>query len=458
MLLQGRSFVAKSIAAEQDESEEEHQQTPFSAIDCSISTKRSSSSLWVKSTGSSYSCKPLPGDNVVDDPANMCLNSAETPDYTSIVVDMRPLSVRTGCFAWTMSQCSFDLRQVSSIEFDVDMASCGGLWSAPLWLSPLKWIAPQGLSGEIDFVEVCPAPQASTNLGCYSVNTGPGQCQDGQRWGNPQNFSGPKHMSMTLDATNSLTSGGSLTIQVCNLDGTACKVVAKYVDYLSKVYPTQNQRNGQPFMFVSDVWNGAGVDGGWNGCGAQRNAATECSYVIRNIQVNTWGGQPLFTGKCSPLNGPSTSPTSLATATSLEPSSSSTATETVKSSSTSTSTITTKPSSTSMATTTVMPSSTSRTVSWTLHRAINCYVGHGGAAIGAGSNPLPGTFTVAACQAKCQATPGCNAIVVRNYTPSTCWLRQFATPASCVANLRSYNTWTMATSNTAASNVISVAV
>lgn len=214
---------------------------------------------------------------------------------------MTTVSDRTGCFAWVTEQCQMDLRRVRKIEFDVDMTQCEALWAAPFWMSPLQWVGPQGMSGEVDFVEACAVPNVATNLGCWSA-PGSAQCMDGGPWAQATGLMGPKHLVMTLDDTTNVNAGGTLKVNLCGLDGSNCRLVARYQNYLSTVYPTRGQQNGWPFEFRSDVWNGYALDSGWKGCNAQRNPGTQCKYAIRNIKVTSNNGQPVFGGKCAALN------------------------------------------------------------------------------------------------------------------------------------------------------------
>jgi hypothetical protein len=166
--------------------------TPFRALGCPNSMPLDGSSVWRSGADRKwYSCAARPGQpyatgaDVRADGAGMCVDASGRPDYSSIVVDMSTLKDRTGCFAWVADDCNIDMRRVKKLEFDVDLTQCEALWAAPIWLSPLDWRDPQGLSGEVDFVEMCPVPTVATNLGCYSVPHSPDTCLDGgaTHWG-----------------------------------------------------------------------------------------------------------------------------------------------------------------------------------------------------------------------------------------------------------------------------------
>merc|ERR550525_271835 len=122
-------------------------------------------------------------------------------DDTSIHVDMSFTKSKPGCYVWSSEDCQWPMKSVSKIEFDVEWVGCERLWMCPLWTFSYPW-APrtdkQGLSGETDFVEECPLPDANTNLGCYDADQG-ANCKDGGHWAPGQSSSGVKHMVMTFE-------------------------------------------------------------------------------------------------------------------------------------------------------------------------------------------------------------------------------------------------------------------
>lgn len=239
------------------------------------------------------------------DSARMCLDESGNPDYTSLFVDMESVDDPTGCFAWIADQCPIDLRHTAMLEFDIDVAQCENLWTSPLWLSPLVWRFPQGLSGEVDLVEMCPVPNITTNLGCWSLGAAKDVCTDGVdgAWGTNGNLDGKKHVLMTLEDGRDLQAKGGLLVRVCDESGSCVKVAYK-VDFLSASYPTAGQKNGWPLELRSSVWNGYPTpeDGGWSACKAVHNPLTKCKYLINNIKVTSNTGIPMFSGKCAPLN------------------------------------------------------------------------------------------------------------------------------------------------------------
>eukprot|EP00439_Symbiodinium_sp_Y106_P018875 s6699_g2.t1 len=187
--------------------------------------------------------------------------------------------VRSGCFAWTAEACSVDFRRVQRIEFDFDVASCGSVWAAPLWISPRPWDGPAPTSGEVDFVEACPVGDLRTNFA---------------------------------------TGGTESWTKICDLGPTNCRDSAFYPDYMSTVISTRGQGHSFPYIFLSDIWNGFGGDSGWTGCKAGNNPNSACQYAVRNIRVYTDDGSPMFSGKCAALNGIADTPAEQSEATETE--------------------------------------------------------------------------------------------------------------------------------------------
>jgi len=282
----------------------------FTQMGCALSVPLDGTSVWEGGQNRKwYSCASKPGagfstgSDVRVEGAGMCADSQGRPDPTSLVVDMEALGDRTGCFAWVMDQCRLDLRQVKNIEFDVDLTQCDNLWSTPLELSPLSWLPPQGLSGEVNLLESCPVPSIVSNLGCYSLSGSlKDGCKDGA-WGAATGLLGPKHVSVTLADSGNLTGSGDLSIKVCELSGAGCKTAGSFKGFLNNIHPTKGQQFGWPFEFRSDVWNGYAAGDGWRGCGATRNPGTKCKYAIKNVRVSSNSGKPVFSGgKCAALN------------------------------------------------------------------------------------------------------------------------------------------------------------
>lgn len=257
---------------------------------CTSVVENPSGWLWQKDDRD-FSCAGLHRDDGVF----ACRGKNGVLDQTSIMIDLSTLSNKVGCWRWrTNSECDYQMRSVRHIEFDVEWVGCDSLWMAPLWTFSYPWVAPQGRSGEIDFVEECPVPYAKTNLGCYNAGVG-GACSDRARWGVGSSSEGPKHMKMTID------DAGNLQIALCQRTG--CETVATYSRYLDTVYPTSHGR-GNPYHFVSDIFNDHGRDGGWNGCRAVKNPNSRCKFAVSNITLTSKAGQPFYDvhSICASLN------------------------------------------------------------------------------------------------------------------------------------------------------------
>lgn len=275
---------------------------PFAGLGCAKVTQPDSDWVWKTMVNHQpvnlHSCDgDIRGDGV-----SMCLNSTGQPDYTSIFVDMTSVEDRTGCFAWYSHECSFDLRRVSKLEFDIEMKGCGDVWTGPFWITPEAWYGPGGLSGEIDLLEACPVGNLRNNFaGCDGVD--PNQCKEYKVSSLTAASTGPKHIVMTLDNSSHEHLGGSLRTQVCDLKGENCVNGGFFVDFLSTVHSTKMRPAGMQYYMVSDVWNGLSGDGGWTGCQARNTPGTQCQFAVMNIQVHGNDGVKVFnSGKCTALN------------------------------------------------------------------------------------------------------------------------------------------------------------
>lgn len=258
--------------------------TPFAALGCLDAAPLDDTSVWQASTQKQW---PSCDQDARSDGMQKCIRSNGQADETSLFLDMSSLASRSGCFVWDIQECGTDLTRVSKVEFDFDFLNCHDVWTAPLWLTPQVWKSPGWTSGEIDFIEMCPVGNASTNF----AGQGPSGAEVQKMWG-PGAGVGPKHFRLTFDEA------GNLATQICDLNGTSCFDGAHYNGFMSSIESKHDHH------FVSDVWNGHGGDGGWAGCKAKNNEGTQCMYAIMNLRVYTKDGQPLFTdGKCSALNG-----------------------------------------------------------------------------------------------------------------------------------------------------------
>jgi len=81
-----------------------------------------------------------------------------------------------------------------------------------------------------------------------------------------------------------------------------CHDSSFYTNFMSRVHATAGKSHSDPFVFMSDIWNGHGGDKGWYGCGARNSPNSNCQYAVKNIKVHTNDGSPMFAGPCAVLN------------------------------------------------------------------------------------------------------------------------------------------------------------
>jgi len=213
-------------------------------------------------------------------------------DPTSITMDLRQVSDKRGCYVWG-SKCTWSMKSISRIEFDAEWADCVNIWFAPLWLTPLKWVPPQGRSGEIDLLETCKAGAHNGKIGTSII------CKDHPNsacfeplWGSAAGSAGPQHFIGQIDAQ------GTWTLQRCA--GGQCNLVSRFPNYLSIAHATSGDRD-DPYEFMSDIFNGGAGDAGWNACGSL-NLQTQCRFKIANITLVTKPGMSL-SPQCNALQG-----------------------------------------------------------------------------------------------------------------------------------------------------------
>jgi len=198
-------------------------------------------------------------------------------DRTSITLDMSEVNGKQGCWAYSSGgSLEWEMHANMQIDFDAEWQDCTTVWFAPLWLTPQTWIAPQGLSGEIDLIESCRAHHGDTVGTSIRCDQHPdSQCLEPQ-WGQAQSSDGPVHFTANIDE------GGTWTMKKCNFDRTNCQLVSRYPKYLET---TKGSQQHMKYNFMSDLYNGGAGDGGWGACGTL-NLNSQCKYKIANIQVS----------------------------------------------------------------------------------------------------------------------------------------------------------------------------
>jgi hypothetical protein len=327
----------------------------------------------------------------------MCVDDKGVVDYTSIYVNLQATTAKTGCFVWQTTGCSLNLRRVKKIEFDIDVTLCGDVWAAPLWMSPSPWVG-GATSGEVDFAEGCPVGDLKTNFAGGGTQLSIGAAQG---------LGGPKHIIMELDNSGDVSQGGTLTTKVCDLDRTNCRSSSYYTNFMDTVHATKGKVQSDPYVFLSDVWNGHGGDGGWYSCNARNNPNTNCEYAIKDIQVHTNEGTPMFSGHCAPLNadkvGPGPAPP---------------------------------------------PPPAPTPSGWVQHSDKNCFAGHGADVVSGDdpTHPYSSTMTLSECQAACVTKDDCTGIVVPSNGSPQCFRRKNFNIALCLDD-QGYNAITRSASN-----------
>merc|ERR1711865_791416 len=163
----------------------------------------------------------------------MCVRNGKA-DPTSIYVDLAGQRQKTGCFAWEMKAC----------EFDIKMQDCDNTWAAPLWLRPHPWsgLCPgttdnngcSGLSGEVDLAESCPIGEMVANFAaCNGADKDTPKCSE-VAWKDTN-----MHCMRTRKYTMTINSAGDLTTKVCH--GSVCNDAGFFLGYLASVNPTREK-------------------------------------------------------------------------------------------------------------------------------------------------------------------------------------------------------------------------
>jgi hypothetical protein len=208
-------------------------------------------------------------------------------------MDMSRVSIKQGCYVWEAEDCTWSAKEMKRLEFEVAWSDCDNLWFAPLWFTPIPWIEPQGLTGEVDLLETCKAhPGAiTTSIMCDQHNPRHPDCYGNDAWGHAGK-GGKGHFITEID------DDGTLTLKK---DG---NLIMKYPNYLHRIRPYDaahaHRFTDKPFRFLSDIYNGGNGDPGWQHCGTL-NHNTECKFTVKSIKMKMTPGNE-FTGKCAALN------------------------------------------------------------------------------------------------------------------------------------------------------------
>ena len=242
-------------------------------------------SIWEK-LESHPSCADSRGHGYRSDGISQCKG-----DPTSISLDMGKLHDKQGCWLYsTQDKWFWDMQKGTDITFEAEWSGCQKVWTTPFWLTPNNWRAPQGTTGEIDFLEggLCHGTpghlgeKLSTAIICPD-HPSPHciELEAGDAIGGSGYFHGK------IDAA------GTWTMEKCGLDRNNCHLITQYPNYLAINRGTQE---GSPFHFMSDLFNGGKSgqdgDGGWASCGQRVNEDTNCKYTITNIKLQVYPPGP----------------------------------------------------------------------------------------------------------------------------------------------------------------------
>lgn len=282
---------------------------PFATSLCTPSPSTSTSWPFSAAPGSSYSCSSSNG-GVNDLGGNAPTHCAA--DLSSVYMSVTAGSAE--CLQARAFDCKILMRNFTSLDYVASLESCGGTWTAPLWMTPDTWQWGAG-SGEVDSLEACP------------------------RSGLFMNFAGGGSQlpvaGVTLDKVEGLhvtvrkDDEGIVTIATCRqedelVDGQCGKPsydgcddclsngeFACWCNGEDNIYSSGGCTSGTDCLWtlVSDIWNGVDGDEGYMGCmvevpelgleAGKPNLASKCAVSVENIVVRGEGGGAIQWGEGS---------------------------------------------------------------------------------------------------------------------------------------------------------------
>ena len=262
MAWKGVALAAVALAATFAVSLSYIQISPLLAQTCTL-VPLDKSSIWRPLYGSHASCRS-PEFTVDQDYAQMCRE-----DATSLSLDLSRLSSPTSCLRYVSDRCKWDIAQLRSIEFHLEMKDCSDVWACPLWMTPQHWRGPQRHSGEIDFVETC---RGTPHLSFGDISP------FYARWGNltAQDF---KFNCLATFHDNG-------TVEVILQSEKEVVRLPMLTGEFSYGEMTERNWKGNPAYFISDIWNGLRGDAGYDSCQRQ-TANSKCSFLLRNIEISS---------------------------------------------------------------------------------------------------------------------------------------------------------------------------
>ena len=244
-------------------------------------------------------------------------------DESSVVIYLNGENTETkGCMAASTPDCKIDMASFERLEADVRMKDCVGIWAAPLWQKPVFKAKGmdynQGLSGEYDYLEICPLQNGgngthpSTNVGPAGGGwRGPTADPGGEALGFPRekwdkqwtaenNDDFAQHVTVMKNLTT-----WELWVQICALGTDQCQITPESARYgtdirLSEIFTgTKNSdspggENNHPVPsdvkgkveLISDIWNMPRGEG----CSVDAKPGATCRMSVSNLKVT--GGLP----------------------------------------------------------------------------------------------------------------------------------------------------------------------
>lgn len=218
-----------------------------------------------------------------------------------------------GCMSFG-ARCAFQKRSLRSLQFAASTSGCFGaqsVWAAPLWMAPDHWVAPQGRSGEIDFMERCGnqqgtgialnfgAPAAAGARSSYAIDDTDREHVYYFEFQSP--WSGEK----VGDAVEAYQCAEGTMPSLQGIAAAQCKLLGTYPNYFSWT-DKPGDLAANTFRLVTDIWNVPEAVASGGACVARAPFANRaCRYRVSGILFrfsdSTWATNPA----CSRLLVPS---------------------------------------------------------------------------------------------------------------------------------------------------------
>ena len=236
---------------------------------------------WVTMDTSHPSCT-LPS-NVHDRGAYA--NDAMVFNGTDVSLDLKGAEHKDSCFgANTASTCPFYIKSVQSIRWSAKTQNCEDVWSAPLWMTPMGWTAPQCASGEIDFLErgECTQGKLQTSFGIWQDSCKPNETAYVVAVPYPSALDDTvRYYEMRVQTAANDTIDLDFFYRDHKQNDWIWAGVRKHYD------TTHGWTDNKLYYFVSDVWNGGTGDIGYTYCGNKKDTrkTATCSYAVNDIKI-----------------------------------------------------------------------------------------------------------------------------------------------------------------------------